>query len=40
LIRTPPADCAGPEPPECLQLVTVEAVYREAARLLADRSRR
>jgi heptosyltransferase-2/heptosyltransferase-3 len=36
LIRNPPAECARPEPPECLQLVTVEAVYREAARLLAS----
>lgn len=34
LIRKPPAECTGPEPPECLRLVTVEAVYREAARLL------
>jgi ADP-heptose:LPS heptosyltransferase len=39
LIRNPPAECAGPEPPECLQLVTVEAVYREAARLLAGSGR-
>jgi ADP-heptose:LPS heptosyltransferase len=36
LIRKPPAECAGPEPPECLRLVTVEAVYREAARLLGE----
>jgi ADP-heptose:LPS heptosyltransferase len=36
LIRKPPAECAGPELPECLRLVTVEAVYREAARLLAE----
>ncbi len=34
LIRKPPAECAGDEPPECLRLVTVEAVYAEAARLL------
>jgi ADP-heptose:LPS heptosyltransferase len=34
LIRRPPAECSGPEPPECLRLVTVETVYREAARLL------
>jgi ADP-heptose:LPS heptosyltransferase len=34
LIRRPPAECSGPEPPECLRLVTVESVYREAARLL------
>jgi ADP-heptose:LPS heptosyltransferase len=39
LIRKPPAECAGPEPPECLQLVAVESVYREAARLLAAGSR-
>jgi len=35
LIRKPPAECAGPESPECLRLVKVETVYREAARLLA-----
>jgi ADP-heptose:LPS heptosyltransferase len=34
LIRQPPAECAGPAPPECLQRVTVERVYAEAARLL------
>ncbi len=34
LIRKPPAECAGAEPPECLRLVSVEAVYAEAARLL------
>lgn len=39
LIRKPPAECAGPEPPECLRLVQVEAVCREAARLLAARLR-
>jgi ADP-heptose:LPS heptosyltransferase len=37
LIRKPPGECAGPEPPECLRLVKVETVYREAARLLAAR---
>jgi ADP-heptose:LPS heptosyltransferase len=34
LIRKPPAECVGSEPPECLQLVDVEAVFAEAARLL------
>jgi ADP-heptose:LPS heptosyltransferase len=34
LIRRPPAECDRAEPPECLQLVSVEDVYREAARLL------
>jgi ADP-heptose:LPS heptosyltransferase len=34
LIRSPPAECAGPEPPECLRLVAVDDVHREAARLL------
>lgn len=34
LIRRPPDECSGPEPPECLRLVGVEDVYREAARLL------
>jgi len=34
LIRKPPAECAGPEPPECLRLVSADAVYGEAARLL------
>lgn len=37
LIRKPPAECAGDEPPECLRLVTVEAVYAEASRLLRER---
>jgi len=37
LIRRPPAECGGAAPPECLQLVTVESVYREAARLLGTR---
>jgi ADP-heptose:LPS heptosyltransferase len=34
LIRKPPEECAGPEPPECLRLVSVDAVYDAAARLL------
>lgn len=34
LIRKPPAECSGPELPECLQLVTADAVYAAAARLL------
>jgi heptosyltransferase-2/heptosyltransferase-3 len=34
LIRKPPDECSGPEPPECLRLVEVEDVYREAVRLL------
>jgi hypothetical protein len=34
LIRKPPAECAGPEPPECLRLVSVETVYLQASRLL------
>ena len=36
LIRKPPAECAGPEPPECLRGVAVDAVYAAAARLLAE----
>lgn len=36
LIRKPPAECSGPEPPECLRGVTVDAVYQAAARLLAE----
>ncbi len=39
LIRKPPAECDGPEPPECLGLVSVEAVYGAAARLLAEERR-
>ena len=39
LIRKPPTECAGSEPPECLRLVTSEAVYAEAARLLRDARR-
>jgi ADP-heptose:LPS heptosyltransferase len=34
LIRRPPRECAGPEPPECLSLVSSTAVANEAARLL------
>jgi ADP-heptose:LPS heptosyltransferase len=36
LIRKPPAECSGPEPPECLQLVSADAVYAAAARLLRE----
>ncbi len=36
LIRKPPAECAGPEPPVCLRGVTVDAVYGAAARLLGE----
>jgi lipopolysaccharide heptosyltransferase II len=38
LIRKPPAECAQADAPECLQLVSVEAVYREAAQLLAAKA--
>jgi ADP-heptose:LPS heptosyltransferase len=34
LIRKPPDECAGPEPPECLRLVSVDEVYARAAGLL------
>ncbi len=34
LIRRPPPECSGPEPPECLRLVTVDAVSTQAERLL------
>jgi hypothetical protein len=34
LIRRPPAECAAGEGPECLRLVSADAVHREAARLL------
>jgi ADP-heptose:LPS heptosyltransferase len=34
LIRRPPQECLGAEGPECLRLVTVEAVHAAAARLL------
>jgi len=36
LIRRPPKECRGPEPPECLRLVTVEEVFEGAARLLRE----
>ena len=36
LIRKPPAECAGPEPPECLREVSAGAVYAAAARLLVE----
>jgi ADP-heptose:LPS heptosyltransferase len=36
LIRKPPAECAGPEPPECLRLVGVEDVHLQASRLLRE----
>ena len=36
LIRRPPRECQGPQGPECLSQVSVDAVYREAARLLRD----
>jgi ADP-heptose:LPS heptosyltransferase len=35
LIRKPPTECRGAEGPECLRLVTVDAVYDAAASLLA-----
>ena len=35
-IRRPPAECLGPQGPECLQLVAPEAVYNEASRLLTQ----
>ena len=35
LIRKPPAECARAEAPECLAFVSVDAVYREAARTLS-----
>jgi heptosyltransferase-2/heptosyltransferase-3 len=36
LIRRPPAECDTGSPPECLRLVTVDDVHREAARLLRE----
>jgi ADP-heptose:LPS heptosyltransferase len=36
LIRKPPEECAGPEPPECLRLVGAQDVYLHAARLLRE----
>jgi len=34
LIRRPPEECLGPDGPECLRLVTVDAVHAAAVRLL------
>ncbi len=34
LIRRPPEECLGAEGPECLGLVTADAVHAEAVRLL------
>ena len=34
LIRRPPPECLGPDGPECLRLVTVDAVHAAAVRLL------
>ncbi len=36
LIRRPPAECDAAEPPECLRLVTVDAVYAAAVYLLGE----
>ena len=36
LIRKPPRECQAGEAPECLRLVTVDDVYRAAARVLAS----
>ncbi|HEY6546902.1 MAG TPA: glycosyltransferase family 9 protein [Vicinamibacteria bacterium] len=36
LVRRPPAECDAEEPPECLRLVTVDAVYAAAARVLEE----
>jgi ADP-heptose:LPS heptosyltransferase len=36
LIRRPPAECDTQEPPECLRLVTVDAVLGAAVRLLEE----
>jgi len=38
LIRRPPAECAGREAPECLRLVSADAVYAAAAGLLRARA--
>jgi ADP-heptose:LPS heptosyltransferase len=40
LIRKPPDECAGPEPPECLREVSAAAVYDAAAAVLAATRRR
>jgi len=36
LIRKPPAECAGPQPPECLRLVSPDEVHLQASRLLRE----
>ena len=36
LVRKPPTECVRPPMPECLDLVTVQDVHREAARLLRE----
>ena len=36
LIRRPPAECDAAEPPECLRLVTVDAVHAAAVYLLGE----
>jgi ADP-heptose:LPS heptosyltransferase len=36
LIRKPPAECDGPQPPECLRLVSVDVVHAQAVRLLGE----
>ncbi len=36
LVRKPPAECLRPSMPECLELVMVQAVHQEAARLLRE----
>ncbi len=36
LIRRPPAECDGAAMPECLSLVTADAVHKEAGRLLVE----
>ena len=36
LIRKPPAECSGTEPPECLRLVSVDEVHVQASRLLRE----
>jgi heptosyltransferase-2/heptosyltransferase-3 len=36
LIRRPPAECLDGQGPECLRLVTVDDVHREAVRLLRE----
>jgi heptosyltransferase-2/heptosyltransferase-3 len=36
LIRKPPAECIGAEPPECLRLVSVDEVHVHASRLLRE----